>query len=252
MNRSFRNDNKGQVIVITALLIALMILSTFVYVTAIIKQAPTIESNQFDVFPQYQQSLRNTLISSLANVTNNGTSQILNENIGKLNQIFSSHYYESMLEINCTLSNVVPYQNGLWISGPQENHAVVGAKASYQLSSIGNSKISNNAGIVNIISEAYLSGNSLQINETAKQVTLTAQVLNEGVPTLAAGFTCYYQNGAVLIKTEAFNVTDFGNGTYRIVFSAQSSPSSEPLVASMNIIDHRGIIVSVNTTCVNL
>jgi hypothetical protein len=252
MKHNFRRDNKGQVIVITALLIALIILSTVVYVTAILKQAPTVEANQYDVYPQYYQSLRNTIISALANITKNGNTQVLNVDISKLNQVFSSHYYGSMLHINCTLGNDSLYQNGLWISNQQKNHAVIGAQVIYQLNSIGNAKISNAQGTVNVISEAYLSGNCIQINETTKLATLTTQVLNEGKPALAAGFTCYYQNGTDWTKAENFDITDFGNGTYTIVLLAQLSQPSNQIVASLNVLDQRGINMSVNATCATL
>jgi hypothetical protein len=252
MNRNFRRDNRGQVIVITALLIALIILSTVVYVTAIVKQAPAVESNQYAVYPQYQQNLRNTLISALANITHNGNVQVLDADISKLNQVFSSHDYGSMLQINYTLPNDSSYQNGLCISNQQENHAVIGAQVSYQLNSIGNAKISNAEGNVNITSEAYLSGNCVQNNETTKQLSLTTKVLNDGRPALAAKFTCYYQNGTAWIQPENFVVTDFGNGTYSIVFLAQVGQSSDHVFAALNVLDKRGINVSVNTTCANL
>jgi hypothetical protein len=252
MKSNFRRDNKGQVIVITALLIALIILSTVVYVTAIVKQAPAVEANQYDMYPQYHQSLRNTLISALANITKNGDTQVLDVDISKLNQLFSSHYYGSMLQINYTLLNDSQYQNGLCISNQQKNHAVIGAQVIYQLSSIGNAKISNAQDMVNVTSEAYLSGNCVQINETTKQATLTIQVLNEGKPALAAGFTCYYQNGTDWIKAENFDTTDFGNGTYTIVFLAQLSQPSDQIVASLNVLDQRGINVIVNSICANL
>jgi hypothetical protein len=252
MKSNFRRENKGQVIVITALLIALIMLSTVVYVTAIVKQAPAVEVNQYDLYPQYHQSLRNTLISALANITKNGDTQVLDVDISKLNQLFSSHYFGSMLQINYTLPNDSQYQNGLCISNQQKNHAVIGAQVIYQLSSIGNAKISNAQGMVNVTSEAYLSGNCVQINETTKQATLTVQVLNEGKPVLAAGFTCYYQNGTDWIKAENFAVRDFGNGTYTIVFLAQLSQPGDQIVASLNVLDQRGINVSVNSICANL
>ena len=129
--------------------------STVAYVTEVIKQAPKTETNQYDMFPQYQQNLKHTLISSLANITIDNTTQVLSQNVDKLNQIFSSHFYESTLQIESTLVNTTPYQNGLWISGYQENHSIIGAQVSYQLESTGNTKKSNVVGIVNVTSEEF-------------------------------------------------------------------------------------------------
>jgi hypothetical protein len=249
MGRSLRKDNKGQVIVITALLIGLLMFSTVVYVTEVIKQAPTIEARQFDMFPQYQQNLRHTLISALANITNGGNTQVLTQDIDKLNQIFISHFYESTLQIDCALANTVPYQNGLWISGDLENHVVIGAQANYQLYSLGSTRASNVVGNVNVTSEAYLSGNYVQIDQTTKQATLTLRVLNEGTPALASEFQCYYQNGSQWNSIQTSDSTDFGNGTYKIVFSVNPSEPSDQLTVSIKVIDQRDINMRVKVTC---
>jgi len=226
-----------------------MMFSTVVYIAEIIRRAPTIETKQYDMSSQYQQNLRNTLISALANITNDGDPQVLNQDVEKLNQIFRSHFYESMIQIDCILANTAPYHNGLWLSNDQENHAVVGAQVSYQLDSIRNTKISNVIGNVNITSEAYLSGNYLQIDQTTKQGTLTLRVYNEGKPALASEFSCKYQNGTQWINIETLNITDFCNGTYKILFSIQQSQPSDLLTVSINVLDQRGINIGVKATC---
>lgn len=234
------------------MLIGLLMFSTVAYVTEVIKQAPKTETNQYDMFPQYQQNLKHTLISSLANITIDNTTQVLSQNVDKLNQIFSSHFYESTLQIESTLVNTTPYQNGLWISGYQENHSIIGAQVSYQLESTGNTKKSNVVGIVNVTSEAYFSGNSSQIDPTTKQGTVTLRILNEGMPALASNFSCYYQDGAQWLAVQNFSSTDFGNGTYQIIFYVQLTQPSDPLIVSMNVLDQRGISMRVQTTCTNL
>jgi hypothetical protein len=249
MNPSFRNNSKGQVIVITALLIGLLMFSTFVYVTEVIKKAPAIETNQNELFPQYQQNLKNTLISALANITSDNNTQVLNQDIDKLNQIFSSHFYGSLIQINYTLANTAPYQDGLWISSGQENHTTVGAQVSYQLFSVGKSETSTVVGNVVVASEVYLYGNSSQIDQATKQGNLTLQVFNEGVSALVSNFSCYYQDGAQWVRIENFSSTDFGTGTYEIVFSVQLSQPSDPLTVAIYVLDQRGISLRVQATC---
>jgi len=249
MKRSIRTDNKGQVIVITALLIGLLMFSTFVYVTEVINQAPAVETNQNELFPQYQQNLKNTLISALANITSDNNTQVLTQDLERLNQIFSSHFYGSLLQINYTLANTAPYQDGLWISSGQENHTAVGAQVSYQLFSVGKSETSNVVGNVTIASEVYLSGNSSQIYQATKQGNLTLQIFNEGMPALASNFSCYYQDGAQWVRIENFSFTDFGTGTYEMVFSAQLSQPSDPLTVAIYVLDQRGINMRVQAAC---
>ena len=61
--RNLRHNNSGQVIVITSLLVALVLLSTAMYVIETDKNVPSVGSGIDDAFPAYQQSIRNTLLA---------------------------------------------------------------------------------------------------------------------------------------------------------------------------------------------
>ena len=63
--RNLKHNSSGQVIIITALLVATLLLSTAIYVIETEKEVPTVETGEENVFPAYQQSIRNTLISAL-------------------------------------------------------------------------------------------------------------------------------------------------------------------------------------------
>ena len=115
-NRSFRRNTSGQVIVITALLVALLLLSTAIFVIETEKNVPTSGADSNDVFPAYQQSARSTLISALANITNGGDVGILTSDLNQLQSAITSHSYQAILEMDCTPLNSAPYQNGVWIS----------------------------------------------------------------------------------------------------------------------------------------
>ena len=75
--RSFRRDKSGQVIIVSALLVALLLLSTALYVIEVGKQVPTVDAGESNVFLGYKQSTRSTLISALANATDGGNPNIL-------------------------------------------------------------------------------------------------------------------------------------------------------------------------------
>jgi hypothetical protein len=249
MKRKFRGDTKGQVIVITALLIALIILATQVYVTQLILQAPIVEQNQYDLYPSYQQNLKSAILSALANITNNGVTQVLAEDMAKLNPVYSSRIYQQFFQVDFTLSSNAPYQNGLWIDNGQLNHAIVAAQVSYGINSTESTKTSIAQGSVSIISEAYLSGRISQINENEKQANLTLRIINEGIPALASNISCFYQGETGWVQAEPLSIFDFGNGTSTIGFIAQSSQSSSQLNVSTNVLDQRGITMRVNATC---
>ena len=114
--RNLKHNNSGQVIIITALLVALLLLSTAIYVIETEKEVPTAGTGEDNVFPAYQQSIRNTLISALANVTNGGDTGVLTDDLNELNSAITSHSYQAILQMDYTPLNVAPYQNGIWIS----------------------------------------------------------------------------------------------------------------------------------------
>ncbi len=100
--RSFRRDCSGQVIVITALLVALVLLSTAIYVIETEKGVPSAAADTNNIFPAYQQATRNTLISALANITNGGNPSILTVDLNQLCSAITSHSYQALLQANFT------------------------------------------------------------------------------------------------------------------------------------------------------
>ncbi|MGD0645972.1 MAG: hypothetical protein ABSA75_13785 [Candidatus Bathyarchaeia archaeon] len=254
---NLKHNSSGQVIIITALLVASLLLSTAIYVIETEKEVPTANTGEENVFPAYQQSIRNTLISALANVTNGGNARVLTADLNELNAVITSDSYQAILQMDYTLLNVVPYQNGIWISWGTDGEGVSSAYVSFVFNSSGSSTASNLEYNVNVTSEANLRGNYLQLNGSLTQVNLTVNVLNEGTPALAQNFTFYFDyNGSLLtedwVKVDSPSITDFGNGTYSVSFTTATDPSSDPLLVSMLCQDQRGISVGANVTCTNI
>jgi hypothetical protein len=246
-----RRNNSGQVIIVTALLVAVLLISTAIFVIETGKAVPKAGSHEDNVFSFYEQSLRNTLISALANVTSGGDPQVLKADLNELNLVLTSHSYETIFTMNCKPLNLVPYQNGLWISWDANGKGVSSVYVSYVFSSSGFSTATNMENAANITSEITLSGRYLQLNDTLKQANLTVNVQNEGKPALAQNFKFFFQNATDWIKADSPSITDFGNGTYAVLFNAETASPSGPLLVSMYCQDQRGIMVGSNVTCVN-
>jgi len=255
-NRSLKRDNSGQVIVITALMVALVLLSTAIFVIETEKDVPTGGSDTNNVFSAYEQAARSTLISGLANVTNGGNPSVLTTDLNELDSLIASHSYESILQMSFTPLNEASYENGIWISWSTDGQGISSAYVTLNVNSTGTSSTSTLEYAVNVTSQADLSGNYLQLNGTLNQVNLTVNVLNEGKPALAQNFTFYYEDGASSAENwtqvTSPSVTDFGNGTYAVSFDAQTQQPGDPLLASMHCQDQRGILVDANVTCNNL
>ena len=129
--RNLKHNSSGQVIIITALLVASLLLSTAIYVFETEKEVPTADTGEENVFPAYQQSIRNTLISALANVTNGGNPSVLTDDLNELNAAITNDSYQAMLQMNYTPLNVAPYQNGIWISWGADGQGVSSAYVSF-------------------------------------------------------------------------------------------------------------------------
>jgi len=241
----------AQVIIITALLVASLLLSTAIYVFETEKEVPTASTGQENVFPAYEQSIRNTLISALANVTNGGYRGVLSGDLNELTVAITNDSYQTIFQMIYTPLNVAPYQNGVWVSWGTEGHGVSSAYASFVFGSSAPSASSNSEFAVNVTSEVDLNG-YLQLYTNYTQVNLTVNVLNEGKPALAQNFTFYFENATgSRVKADSPSLTDFGNGTYSAAFT-ETNQLNSPIPVSVLCQDQRGILVEANATCTNL
>jgi hypothetical protein len=250
--RSFRNNKSGQVIVITALLIAVLSISTAIYVIETERQVPQVDSNETNSFSAYKQAMTNTLISALANITNGGDSTILAVNLDELKEAIVLHSYQSMFQLDFTLINSSPYQNGIYLSWGTNGYGISSTCVDFALKTFSFSTTSSLTYTVGVATEAHLAGNCLQINDTADQVNLIINLLNEGKPALGRDFSFYFQNASRWLKVDKPTVIDFYNGTYTASFIAETGQLNENLLVSMLCWDQRFISVGANLTLTNV
>ena len=236
-------------LLVSALLVALLLLSTALYVIEVGKQVPTVDASDSTVFSGYQQSARSTLISALANVTGGGNTNILGADLSALKTLILSNSYQAMLTMDYSTLNSSGYQNGFWISWGADGQGVSSAYASFVFASSSPSATSNLEYTVNVTSAVNLSGTYHQLNDTTKQVNLTINVLNDGKAALAQDFTFSYQNQTDWVAVDSPSITSFGNGTYVASFTAETPQLNDPLVVSLLCRDERGIFMGANVTC---
>ena len=247
--RNFKSDKSGQVIIVTALIVSLLFLSTALYVIEVGKEVPTVEPSQSNVFSGYRQPTTSTMISALANATGGSNPNILETDIAELKTVILANSYQAMLTMDYSTLNTNGYQNGLLISWGSNGQGVSSACASFVFASSSLSANSNIEYTLNVTSAVNSSGNCRQINDTAKQVNLIFNVTNEDKAALAKDFTLSYQNGTDWIRVDSPSVTCSGTGTYTLTFNAEQSQPSDPMVVSLLCQDQRGIFVGANLTC---
>lgn len=251
---SLGHDSSGQVLIVTALLVAMLLLSTAYFVIEIEKSTPITQLRKND-FSAYKQSIRNTLISALANVTNGGDTGILSANLAELEIMITQNSYKSMLITNYTTFDTTPYEDGLWVSWGTSGHGISSAYVTFFFNSSNPSATSSIEHAVNVTSEVNFSGVYTRLTGNSKLVNLTVNMMNEAKPAFAQNFTFYFDYDGLLstvdwIEVISPTIANFGNGTYSVSFIVDTAQRNNSVFVSMLCQDQRGILVSANLTCV--
>jgi hypothetical protein len=246
---NFKSNKSGQVIIVTALVISLLFLSTALYVIEVGKEVPTVEQSQINVFSCYKQQITNTMISALANTTGGTNPNILGRDLTELKTVILANSYQAMLTMDYSMVNSNGYNNGLLISWGTNGQGISSACASFVFVCSSLSANSNIEYTLNVTSAINSYGTCEQINDNTKQVTLTFSILNECKAALAQNLNFSYQNGTDWIRVDSPTVTSFGDGTYKATFAAEQSLPNDLMVVSLLCQDQRGIFVGANLTC---
>lgn len=251
MARSFRRNCRGQVIVITALLVAVILLSTAMYVIEIEKETPIVQSNDGVPIDSYRNSVKSTLVSALANISGGGSSNTLSSDLAALKTVIASHSYESQLSMDYTLFNSGGYSDGINLSWGSSGYGVSSAYATISCSasnSLGSSQVNYS---VNVTSSIRVSGDYIQLNETHKEVNLTIRVFDESGATLADHFIISYLDETNWNNADSPTTVSLGDGSYNVTFYALTRQSGESLDISAVCLTARCISVSATLTCNN-
>jgi hypothetical protein len=252
MNNKHRSRrNRGQALIITALIITLMSMSTVYYVLETEKETVSIQSTADSYFSVAKISTRNTVISALANTSNGGDTKALTTSLKKLSSTLHAHSYDAEFDLSFTPLNATPYQNGTWIAWGQDGLGVSSAYVVFAINVTGSSANYHSTYETNITTALHING-TYTAEGSEETVNVTCTVYDENGPTLANSIAIYYQNqtdGSWLNVDQQNNLTtlDFGNGTYGISFSAYAQGSVN---VSAQVNDLRDIFVMANATCV--
>lgn len=249
MARSFRRNCRGQVIVVTALLVAVILLTTAMYVIEVQKNTPNVQIDDGVLIDSYQTSIRSTAVSALANFSGGGDPIILDSDLAQLRSAILAHSYEAQLSVTYDLLGSGGYSDGLRVLWGSSGEGVSSAYATVTCKSYGSNGGSDVTYTVNVTSHLQVSGQYSQLNDTQKQVSLSVHLVNEAGVALADSFTVSYLNASRWVTPESLSITSNGDGTYNIAFSAQTGQFGESLDVSVVCLDARGISVGASLTC---
>jgi len=259
MERNLRNrKNSGQTLIITALVISLLILSVVYGVFESVRRgemrsATTLNSHVLST----KLGLRNTVTSSLVNVSNGGENGILSTNLNEYASIIGDQSYFGKCSVLFTALNIAPYQSGMWISWGSDGTGVSGAYANFTLVFTRTESDLQLEHPTNVTTRLDVEGTYSKLGGTDKQVNVTCRLFNEGEAALANNITLYYEHDGDpsdqdWIAAPSPSITDYGNGTYTISFTAGTQTSNDPMLVSAHVYDLRDVFVLANATCTEI
>lgn len=249
--KKFQANSSGQLLIVAALAIAILISSTTIYVYEVSQETSSQDYSSISNFVQaIKQSTRNVMISALANVSNGGEKTVLAVNLNEFSQTLRSLSHLRTYHLAFTPLNGSNYDEGTLLSWNTSAIGISSICASFNLkiySIAENFTLNYN---VNVTTAITISGYYTRLLGDEKQVNLTCRVYNEGEPALAKNLALYYESLGSWIPTNSSNnlsITDNGNGTYHISFTV--SVPSDFVQVSARVYDLRSVFVRANITC---
>lgn len=244
-----RNGNSGQILLIAAFIMASLLLSAQLYILEVGKISVDTNSEALNTFMiNVKLGSRHGVVGSLANISNGGATSILEQNLQKWKEFIGSQYLQGKNTVNFTLEETSPYSSGIWLFWGTDGYGVSSACAEFVHSLVGREANVDLTYSVNVTTTLSIASVNQGLNETARQVNVTINILNEAYPALAEQITVYYKVSTTwLIPDSASNyrLQNYGNGTYVASFTAIATSIDE---VSVYAVDYRGIYVQANAT----
>jgi hypothetical protein len=248
-NEIFGAESSGQLLIVVALAIAILIASTTMYVYELTeeKQAPQ-DSAIGEVVLAIKTGLRNTVISALANASKGGEKTVLAKNLETLSSVYRRIYHYGICQISHKLLNSSEYESGIKLSWTKSGMGISSAHVAFTLKIFGLTSNITVDDAVNVTTAIIVSGYyTVNGDNGTKRVSLTCYVLNEEKPAQAKNITIYYEEFGVWIPISNSPIIEWGNGTYTLSFTV--ADASDMLHVSVHLIDTRNIFVMANATC---
>lgn len=250
MRKPVKRGNSGQLLIVAALAIAVLISSTTMYVYNLSKEDNSTDAQSIsDLILALKQSTRNAVISSLANVSNGGAKTLLSTNLDELSKALRSIHMYGTCNLVSTVCNDSGYSFGTRLSWNDSGIGASSAFANFALQVYGLASEATTRYSVNVTTALLVNGSYVISGGTEKNVSLTCKVYNEAQQTLAKNLTVFYFDGGSWVQVNASNslsILDYGDGMYLVSFTVDVA---DPVQTSVHLTDLRNIFVRTNATC---
>lgn len=247
--KRFRRNNSGQLLILSALAVAILTTSTLGYIYELERQpVASTDDRLSNVVLMLKQGSRNTVIESLANISISGDFSVLSTNLDRLSGLYGNLSYLRACTLESAPLNDLVYESGTLLSWNDSGQGVSASFVNFTLGVQDESSQVSAMYAVNITSAIVVNG-SWASNEAGKLVSVSVSISDESGSALAQNISAYFFDGGnwSQVSSNLLSCTDFGNGTYQLYF--ETSASSEAIPVSIHVIDAREILVIANTTC---
>jgi len=247
--RKLKKNGSAQILILVALAIASIIVSTEVYVFQLsqVSSAGDPFSPQ-DFVRNVKLGSRNLMIGLLANISHGGESETLETSLERWASFVENKYYFGESSLRFALCGTAPYSSGLWVFWGEGGFGVTGTEADFSMNLTSTGTEMNVAYSVSVTTSLSVYGTLTRL-AGEQRVDVTILLFNEEKPALAKNLTVNYESRTGWMNAgllDSYRLQDFGNGTYRASFIVERQPH---LRISVECHDRREIFVQANATC---
>ena len=245
--RLLRTNTSGQILILSALAIVVLLISTVTYIYQL-THYPAIENsyasvNSFITNIEVETQYLLTQLLALKSQSDDNTS--LTSKLTQWGTFVTNNYYQGYCALQWILSETPPYSQGVQLVWGTNGSGISSTQITMKLNLTSDAtlKLIKQFTVLTQLSVHYEVTN---ITDNELQVVVTATLQDESGPALTDEVTIYYHNAsgwhdASLVST--YTLTQHHNGTYTAIFHLSSIDN-----ISVQCIDHRGIYVQANAT----
>jgi hypothetical protein len=205
-----RRSRNGQQLIICALFISILVLSTQAYIYRQDRSNPSLGYSYLtDYSLGFRQGSRHAVVASLVNVSNGGPSSNMGGFLDRWESFVAQDYRFGRCTLNTTLASQDPYSDGILLDWGTSGVGVSSAYSDFTLNISGRGANVDLGFGVNVTTKVELAGSYADLGSDRKEVALNVDMTNEGQPALAGSRTLEYMDnsdpGVYLVRPTAAN-----------------------------------------------
>jgi hypothetical protein len=240
-----RGRGRGQVLIVAALGMALVIISTQAYV---LRLSRTKVSSDYSCYSDHilgiEQGTGHVVVASLVNVSRDGAASSLSDNLDRWEAFVSGDHAFGRCSLNTTLASQSPYSEGIRLDWGTDGEGVSSACVEFTLNVSGRGLEVDHHFTINSTTLLRIVGSFTDLGGDTKALTVSVELQVDGGRALVESISLDYMKSSVWTDPTglgSYQEQDYGNGTYLYTFTDEV-PGSQVQVRAQ-VYDLRGVYV---------